>query len=221
MSEDTHNWQPLSVEQVAELLSGLTVPWWVTGGWAIDLFAGCQTRPHEDTDVLIRRGDQLDVQEYLSAWDLHKTQQPGLKPWPTGEFLGLGVNDVWCRPDSDSPWSLQFMLLDTQDDCWIFRRDPAIHGPLSTIGLRTQSGIPYLAPEIQLLYKAKPETLDKDQADFKTALPLMSERACNWLLRCMHRRFPDGHDWTRALRQRVARHLDRGEAATRAPHLRR
>ena len=36
MSEDTHNWQPLSLEQIAELLSDLAVPWWVAGGWAID-----------------------------------------------------------------------------------------------------------------------------------------------------------------------------------------
>ncbi len=36
MYENIHNWQPLSVEQVVELLSGLTVPWWIAGGWASD-----------------------------------------------------------------------------------------------------------------------------------------------------------------------------------------
>ncbi len=32
--------------------------------------------------------------DYLAGWDLHKTNQPGLKPWPNGDFLRLGVNDA-------------------------------------------------------------------------------------------------------------------------------
>ncbi len=80
MSEVGHGWEPLSVQEVAELFAGLTIVWWIAGGRAIDLFVGRETRSHGDTDVLIRRDDQIEVQSYLSGWDLHKTQQPGLKP---------------------------------------------------------------------------------------------------------------------------------------------
>lgn len=59
MNDDNHKWEPLSVEEVVDLMSGLQVPWWIAGGWAIDLFLGRQTRAHGDTDVLIRRDDQL------------------------------------------------------------------------------------------------------------------------------------------------------------------
>jgi hypothetical protein len=204
MAEDIDTWQPLSVEEVADLLSGLQVPWWIAGGWAIDLFVGRQTRPHADTDVLIRRGDQLEVQKYLSDWDLHKTQQPGLKPWPAGEFLTRPVDDIWCRPTSGSPWSLQLMLLNTDGDQWVFKRDPSIRGHLDGVGRRTSCGVPYLAPEIQLLYKAKVETLDKDQADFDAAVALMSQSACDWLLRCLTKLFPQGHVWIGGLTERVA-----------------
>jgi hypothetical protein len=192
------------VPQVAELFSRLSVPWWIAGGRAIDLFAGRETRSHGDTDVLIRRDDQLEVQSYLSGWDLHKTQQPGLKPWPFGEFQKRPVNDIWCRRTKDSPWQLQLMLLDTDGDEWVFRRDPSIRGSIDTLGRRTAAGLLYLAPEIQLLYKARPETPDIDEADFQVALPLMEEAACVWLLECLEKLYPDGHAWIEQLKKRQA-----------------
>lgn len=91
------------------------------------------------------------------------------------------------------------MLLDTDGDRWVFKRDPSIGGPLAGIGRRTATGVPYLAPEIQLLYKAKAETLDKDQADFDVAVPLLDEAARRWLKRRLEKRFPEGHAWTDAL----------------------
>jgi hypothetical protein len=202
MSEVGHGWEPLCVQEVAELFAGLTVPWWIAGGRAIDLFVGRETRSHGDTDVLIRRDDQLEVQSYLSGWDLHKTQQPGLKPWPRGEFQTSPVNDIWCRRTKDSPWQLQLMLLDTDGDQWVFRRDPRIRGSIESLGRSTATGLLYVAPEIQLLYKARRETLEIDEADFQVAVPLMEKTACAWLLECLEKRFPDGHAWIEQLKKR-------------------
>jgi hypothetical protein len=204
MNENAHKWEPLSVREVVELLSGLSVPWWIAGGQAIDLFVGRETRSHGDTDVLIRRDDQLEVQAYLSGWDLHKTQQPGLKPWPIGEFQVRPVNDIWCRRTEDSPWQLQLMLLDTDGDQWVFKRDPGIRCAIDALGRRTSTGVPYMAPEIQLLHKAKSETLEKDEADFQVVVPLMEDSACAWLLECLEKRFPDGHAWIEQLKERQA-----------------
>ncbi len=103
MCSNSNKWEPLPVEEVVELISDLRVPWWIPGGWAIDLFLGHQTRTHGDTDVLIRRDDQLEVQRHLAGWDLYKTQQPGLKPWPIGEFQSRPFDDIWCRRTCESP----------------------------------------------------------------------------------------------------------------------
>lgn len=92
------------------------------------------------------------------------------------------------------------MLLDTDGESWVFKRDRSIRGRLSDIGRRSPAGVPYLAPEVQLLYKAKPQTLEKDQADFEVALPLLAAPACAWLLRCLEKRFPGGHGWVEKLR---------------------
>lgn len=54
MNLDPHNWSPLSAEEVASVLEGMPAPWWIAGGWALDLFVGRTTRAHEDMDVLTR-----------------------------------------------------------------------------------------------------------------------------------------------------------------------
>ena len=184
---------------VAELLEGLTVPWWIAGGCAIDLFVGRQLRPHGDTDVLIRRDDQLRLQDHLAGWDLHRATYPGLEPWGTGEYLAGRYRDIWCRHTPDAAWCLQVMLLDTEDDHWVFKRDPTIRGPLADLGRVSPDGVPYLAPEIQLLYKARPETQAKGQIDFEAARPLLDAAPGNWLLAALRKRFPDGHPWITAL----------------------
>ena len=203
MKDETHIWDPMAVEDAAELMSGAGVPWWIAGGWAIDLFLGRQTRPHGDTDILIRRDDQLAVQDHLTSRGLilYKTQQPGLRPWPRGEFLKRPVNDVWCRPGPEAPWVLQLMLLSTDGDQWVFRRDTAIRGPLAGLGLKTSSGIPYVCPHIQLLYKAGRDVATRDQADFDLAIAKMRPEDRMWLLRNLERCFDKDHPWIEQLKR--------------------
>jgi len=205
MEYDFDNWRPLTVAATAELMRDLTVPWWIAGGRAIDLFVGRETRSHGDTDVLICRKDQLAVQEYLSSWDLHRATYPGLAEWRRGEYLEGRFNDIWCRRKPDMPWSLQLMLLDTDNGCWVFKRDRSIRGPLREIGRTTSSGVPFLAPAIQLLYKAKTETLEKDQEDFEITAPLLARGERTWLLGCLEKRFAGEHPWVEALREGTAR----------------
>ena len=210
--DDTQNWRPMAVEDAARLMSGVAVPWWIAGGWAIDLFLGQQTRSHGDTDILILRNDQLIVRDFLSkkGLSLYKAQQPGLKPWLAGEFQARPFDDIWCRWTSESPWVLQLMLLCTNGDEWVFKRDPAIRGRLEDIGRRTQSGIPYLSPHIQLLYKAKQKTQEKDQSDFDLAVPEMQREEKVWLLQNLERQFPHGHEWIERLREVTAQRAPGG-----------
>ncbi len=42
--------------EAAELLAGLTAPWWIVGGLAIEAFT-CQPRDHEDLDVSVLASD--------------------------------------------------------------------------------------------------------------------------------------------------------------------
>jgi hypothetical protein len=196
---DIYNWDPLTPEQVSERFCNLRIPWWIAGGWAIDLHVGKPTREHRDTDVLVLREDQFKVQRHLEDWDLYKTNQPGLKPWPAGEFLPPGVNDVWCRKTPHTPWTLQIMMMETDGNSWVFRRDNRISGPLENLGRKDASGLPYVAPEVQLLYKSKEPKLAQNRADFATALPALTGNEKKWLSQQLQLLYTEGHPWLNAL----------------------
>jgi len=179
---DEHGpWAPLAVTEVVELFGRAQLRWWVAGGRAIDPFLGRETRPHADTDVQVLRRDQLVVQAHLAGWDLLAADPPGaLRPWAPGEVLAEHVHDVWCRRGRDGPWALQLMLTSEADGRWVFRREPRIAWPIERLGRRTADGVPYVAPEVRLPYKAR-ALLPKDEADFGAALPLLGAEARRWL----------------------------------------
>ncbi len=189
-----YNWDPLSVDEVKNVFKPFKHRWWIAGGWAIDLFLGKQTRKHEDIDVLVRRDDQLEVQKLLSDWDLWAADPPGtLKPWPKGEFLRKGLQDIWGRKTAKDPWQIQIMLFDTENEEWIFKRDESIRRNLKSISIKSKDGISLLAPEIQLLYKSK-SLRAKDQQDFENALKAMSDDQKTWLKEAF-KVYKEGHLW--------------------------
>ena len=55
MNTDLGPWEPLTVAEVSAALTGFDRPWWIAGGWAIDLHLGQQTRAH-DVDHLEGQG---------------------------------------------------------------------------------------------------------------------------------------------------------------------
>jgi hypothetical protein len=92
------------------------------------------------------------------------------------------------------------MLDDSDGQRWYSRRHVAVSRPLSQLGRYTNAGWPYLAPEVQLYYKAKPvNQLAKDEIDFAAALPHLDEPACRWLDEALKLVIPD-HRWRAALK---------------------
>lgn len=192
-------WDPLSPEKAAALLAGIGAPWWLAGGWAIDLHIGRQTRAHADLDILILRPDQLLFRSLLRDWDVQAADPPGsLRPWPAGETLPPEVHDVWCRPDASNPWSFQFMIDDVDGEDWLFRRNRAVRRPIASLtGRASLPGTPLLSPEIQLLYKSK-GMREKDVADFGNVVPYLNDRKRDWLRQTLRFTRPD-HPWTERL----------------------
>jgi hypothetical protein len=93
------------------------------------------------------------------------------------------------------------MLTDMIGGVWRYRRDPALTRPLEDARLVGALGLPYLAPELVLLFKAGHPgrgPRDKDQADFERARPTLSPPARAWLRAALDRTRP-GHPWLDAL----------------------
>ena len=163
-------WSPPRPDDLRAIMSAFDAPWWVAGGWAIDLFVGRQTRPHGDLDIEILRRDQHLVQEALPEWEHHGADAGTLSRWSSGATLPDTVNSVWSRPAATAPWAIQFMLAAADGDHWVYRRERRVRRRLTELGWTTSTGTPVLAPEIELLYKAKPAA-QKDMADFEVAIP--------------------------------------------------
>jgi hypothetical protein len=115
------------------------------------------------------------------AWEWWAADPPGsLRPWTPGETLPGAVHDIWCRPSDDQPWRIQLMLDECDGDDWVSRRNPGIRRAIPSIGKVTENGLPYLAPEIQLFYKAGEPRL-KDEADFTAIRQLLTATQRDWL----------------------------------------
>ena len=187
-------WDPLTPAAVGELLERCPARWWIAGGYAIDAFVGqLDRRPHGDIDVGLLARDQDAIRAVLAGWDLHCADPPGeLRPWHHGEVLAEPIHDVWVREHPEGPWRLQLVLNPAEHDDWIYRRDSRIRRRLEQITWRS-GGIPYLAAEIQLLFKSK-TVRPNDDRDFADTLPLLSARQRTWLRRSLQLSDP-GHPW--------------------------
>jgi hypothetical protein len=192
-----YKWQPLSPHEAAQLLAGCAAPWWIAGGWAIDLFLGRQTRPHADTDIALLRGTEPVLRACLQGWDIRIAHDGRFISWDGGP-LAHPYHQFWARPDPDSAWALEFMLEEHEDDTWTYRRDARLTRPLARLGQTTADGLPYICPELALLYKARGKGIERNAADFEAAASALSAERRRWLRNALEVAHP-GHAWIERL----------------------
>ncbi|WP_431035936.1 hypothetical protein ACQYWQ_18430 [Streptomyces sp. P6-2-1] len=185
-------WRPA---QAAERLRGLAAPWCVAAGWALDLFRGGEpSRPHGDLEIAVPEAGFAELAARFPAyvWDGvgDGWVRPGAGPLP-------GSHQTWLRDPAQDRWLLDVFREPHEGGTWICRRDPAIRLPYGEIIAHTADGIPYLVPELVLLFKAK-AARPKDEADFARVLPLLDEARRERLRGWLERVHP-GHAWRERL----------------------
>ncbi|KAB2803587.1 amino acid transporter [Brucella anthropi] len=193
-------WKPLNPTEVATVFQEATFPWWIAGGHAIEHFVGRPVRAHADINILALRKDASKLRCYLSFWDCWVADPPGhLRSWRAGEVLDGDIHDVWCRQDQCSEWAFQIMLDDSIDLEWQSRCCSQVKKPLTELGVANGQGTLFLAPEIQLFYKAKsPRT--KDNLDFEVSLPLLTPEQRAWLTQSIEAAYGPDNIWAEKLR---------------------
>jgi hypothetical protein len=189
-------WQHSDPRMARALVGHLPVRWWVAGGWALDLFLGEQSRAHKDLDVGILRRDLPQVLAALPKWEFFEARAGELFGPLTGQARE-DVNSLWGRRAHSKEWTLELMLDDAEGDEWVFRRDRSIRRALDTLVRHDGEGIPYLVPEVQLLYKAS-HTREEDQADFTRVAVRLDASSRGWLSRALGRVSPR-HPWLSVL----------------------
>lgn len=177
------------VHTVQSLMRGFPAPWCVAGGWALDLFLGRVTRAHSDVEVAIFRQDQARLHSQFVNWTFHKVADGQRKIWSASDFLMLPVHEIHARSADDPPHTIEFLLNERDDACWIFRRNISIHLPLEHAIVRVSAGLPVLCPAIVLLFKAKAPR-PRDEADFQATIHEMDRARRAWLHSVLQVRHP-------------------------------
>jgi hypothetical protein len=195
MENTDTNWQPTSVADAAAMLRGAPFCWWIAGGHAIDHALKRPLRSDIELNVLMLRADQMAVRDFLGDWDCHVADPPGsLRGWPPGESLRHGVFDVRVRRDPLDKWRLRLKFDPTEGDRWRSRRDARVTRPVDELGAPDDHGIPFLAPEVLLYYRAqRPKSWD--QEDFEAVLPALSGNQRAWLSHAIAVSWGRQHRW--------------------------
>ena len=193
---DLDRWAAWTPWDLAPRLADVTVPWGVAGGWAVDLFLGARgprdaSREHEDLELVVPQAHFGAVRAALD--DLaFEVIGPG-KAWSADDEAALAaLHQTWGR-DATGAFVLDVFREPQHGDTWICRRDRTLRRPYADVLARTADGVPYVVPEIVLLFKAK-AARPKDEADLDAVLPHLSAPARTWLAEALDRVHP-GHPW--------------------------
>lgn len=199
MPDLQRDWNPLKPAEILAIFAGAPFPWCIAGGYAIEFAAGRVLRDHADIDVLVLKRDANTVRQHFQDWDCWVADPPGnLRPWALGDELPGSAHDVWCRRGARDNWRFQLMFDDSDGVNWKSRRNENVKCPISELTRTDGSGILYLAPEVQLFYKAK-NPRPKDEIDFEAVLPLLRTSERNWLEAAIRKTYGNENPWLNLL----------------------
>ncbi|MFJ4539874.1 nucleotidyltransferase domain-containing protein [Streptomyces tibetensis] len=182
-------WRP---EEVAERLAGVSAPWCIAAGWALDLFRGEQSRPHGDLEIAVPAGKFSEIRDRFPEYVFDAVGSGRVWAGAGNETLAA-THQTWVRDPASGQFLFDVFREPHDGLTWICRRDETLRLPYDAIIERTSDGIPYLVPELVLLFKAK-ALRPKDQADFDGVLPLLGRARRDALGRWLERVHP-GHPW--------------------------
>jgi hypothetical protein len=188
-------WQPWSPLEVAARLAEVDIRWCVAAGWALDLYRGGVSREHEDLEIAVPAGSFPLVRAALADFEFDVVGSGHI--WPLESPAFAVTFQTWVREPLTGVYRLDVFRDPHDGDTWICRRDESIRLPYEQVIEITSDGVPFMAPEIVLLFKAK-HARPKDEADFAGTLDALGAAQRAWLADALARVHP-GHPWLQLL----------------------
>jgi hypothetical protein len=196
IAQDAYPWRPWTPQETASRLDAVAAPWAVAAGWALELFVGEAWRAHEDLELAVPSRRLAEVEAALAGLQLWVPAGEGrLQPLAAARLHES--HQTWALDPAARAWRLDVFREPSDRETWICRRDTAIRMPYADLVERTPEGIPFVRPEVVLLFKAK-HVRRKDEEDLAVVLPLLDHERRGWLRGALRRVHPD-HDWLRRL----------------------
>lgn len=165
-------------------------PFHVAGGWAIDLFLGERTRPHEDVDIQIGRQDLPLFFHHFRGASVMGAQRGRLISLDDAQSAEP-FHELHIDPEVTP--LLEVLVAEVRGGDLIYRRDERVRMPLSDYARLAPGGIPYGAPAWELLFKSR-ASRQKDERDLLRVLPRLSARERWWFAGALSTTSP-GHPW--------------------------
>lgn len=183
-------WAAWSPTEVSERLSGLAAPWYVAAGWALDLFLGAPGRDHDDLEIGVPSTRFGEVVDALPGFEWDVAGDGRIWPYPDA---AAEHHQTWLREPGPGLYRLDVFREPHRDGRWVCRRSPSITLRYDELILHSADAIPYAAPEVALLFKAK-ALRDKDEGDFMRVLPRL-DRSRRQRLHAWLSTVHPGHPW--------------------------
>ena len=196
---------PRKLDSACSVFSDFKEPWFVAGGWAIDLAIGRVTRQHNDIDFCIFRDSLHQFLSYFEEWKI-EVSIPGTSQrlaCQSIEDATLPRHELHCDFENIN---IEILLNDRAGENLLFRRDTSIALPLERFTCWTNDNIPFVHPAWLLLFKAK-YSKEKDQKDFKEVIKILSKDDLKWLHQALCQHQPDSQ-WLRELNKLLYKRLN-------------
>ncbi|MCF4125490.1 nucleotidyltransferase domain-containing protein [Methylobacterium sp. SyP6R] len=190
---DDDAWDAWSPDELGQRLRNAAFPWYVAGGWALDVWHGEQTREHEDLEFVVLRKDVAYFRSILHELDFFTVKDGTVEYLPPSAAVPSDVWQLWGGDLQQGCWRVDMMMEPGTPNLWIYKRDRTIRMARSDAVRVSSSGIPYLAPTHVLLFKAV-HCRKKDQRDFDFFVQKFSMKE-NQLLSSLIKQLHPGHRW--------------------------
>lgn len=190
-------WRQTTPDELAGWLAAVSVPWAIAGGWALTLWSGHQTRDHSDVEITCLLDDLDALLSALGDLEIAIARNKQLSPWVPGQIPEQPFS-LWLRRPGETLWAFEILAERHDGNAWHYRRDPRVTRPLEGLFVPLPDGLRVIAPEVQLLYKCK-EPRDKDRADLQRFVPMLNDRARQWLVHAVKTAHPEMFDHVASL----------------------
>ncbi|MCI8306781.1 MAG: hypothetical protein HFH14_01905 [Lachnospiraceae bacterium] len=209
------------IRKTNELLKNHGFEYAFCGGWAIDLFIGAQTRKHGDIDILAYWAERDAIIQYMQSLGFLVYEMLG---GGKAHHITDVRNQIKCKrnifcctqdcemvvlteTDEEGIYFIdfrevgqtklnfiEFLFNDKDETDLLYARRHAVKLALSDAILYS-GGIPYLSPEMCLLYKSTDTERKGYQSDYDNAMARMNQRQRRWLSDALTIMYPEGHKW--------------------------
>jgi len=214
------------LSQLHEFLRPAGADYAVCGGHAIDLFIGRQTRPHKDLDAAVYWEDRDAVIRFMfgQGWVVFEPCGGGVihhiadiasqKKVKRNLFCLKSMETEWClsiKPLGGGMYQaedrafiqteldfIEFLFNRRENNRFFYARSHDVSRAMDK-ALLYSGEIPYLAPEIALLYKSTALENPDYRHDFDISLPLLDDERKAWLRGALKTMNPDGHGWLKRM----------------------